>query len=161
MPERVRIRNRQRRLSIDPRPVRRLLEAVLAGEGVAPGRPLEVALLRDGALAEMNARFRGRPGPTDVLSFPADPRGWPPEEPRPLGEIVVSVDRACEQAAARGLAPARELERLLVHGALHLTGYDDHTPAERARMRRREERYLRLARGRQAPGARRARGREG
>jgi len=143
VPERVRIRNRQRRSSIDVRAIRRLLARVLAGEGVADDRPLEVALLRDRALATMNARFRGREGPTDVLSFPADPRGWPAEEPRPLGEVVVSIDRACAQAAARSVPVARELARLLVHGTLHLIGYDDHAPADRARMRRREGRYLR------------------
>ncbi|MFH1143132.1 MAG: rRNA maturation RNase YbeY [Candidatus Eisenbacteria bacterium] len=143
MAERVRIRNRQRKLTLDRPALRRLLGDVLTGEGIGGDRTVEVAVLRDAPMAELNARFRQRAGPTDVLSFPTDPSGWPCGEPMPLGEVIVSIDRACDQAAERGICARAELERLLVHGLLHLIGYRDHSPAERARMRRRENRYLR------------------
>ena len=143
MARRVHIQNRQRSRSVDRRQLADLVERVLLGEGAPPERELTVVLLRDGPVAELNERYRQRRGPTDVLSFPSDPVGWPPEEARPLGEVIVSVDRASEQAAERGEPFERELGRLLVHGTLHLLGYRDDTRTARARMRRRENRYLR------------------
>jgi len=94
-------------------------------------------------MAELNARYRDRSGPTDVLSFPTDDEGWPAEEPPLLGMVIVSVDRAWDQATERGLAVEEETRRLVAHGALHLLGYGDTTSRERSRMRRREDHYLR------------------
>ena len=139
---RVRVQNRQRRLSVDSRALARAMRRVLDGEGADPTAQLGLVLLRDGPMATLNARYRDRAGPTDVLSFPGDPEGWPEEEPPWLGEVVVSVDRALAQAGERRLPVAEELARLCVHGVLHLLGYRDDTPAARARMRRREARYL-------------------
>jgi len=145
-PPRAHIRNRQRALSIDARAVRRLAARVLAEEsGGAAG--VGIVFVRDGVIAELNARYLGKPRPTDVIAFPADPTGWPNEEPASLGEVVVSVDRAREQARERGLRVRQELHRLIVHGILHLCGYRDATPRQRRRMRRREDRYLRAPRG--------------
>ncbi|MBD3236985.1 MAG: rRNA maturation RNase YbeY [Candidatus Eisenbacteria bacterium] len=141
-PQRVRLLNRQRRLKVDRAPLCALADDVLRGEGVAAQTEVTVVLVRDGAMAELNARFRDRPRTTDVLAFPTDSSAWPEEMPSLLGEVVVSTDRAAAQAAERGIAPARELARLVVHGLLHLLGYDDQTPRDRARMRRREDRYL-------------------
>ncbi len=140
--QRIFVQNRQRRLTTDREAIRRLIEKVLVGEGAEPESTLEVALVRDAAMADLNLRFRSRREPTDVLAFPADLTAWPPGEPRALGEVIVSVDRACAQAAERGLRPRSELARLLVHGTLHLLGYRDDTSAGRARMRRRENHYL-------------------
>ncbi|MBM3318043.1 MAG: rRNA maturation RNase YbeY [Candidatus Eisenbacteria bacterium] len=148
-PPAVLIRNRQRKWKVDAARLRRLIARVLAGEpgGELGGEQAGVGLVlwRDEPVARLNARYRSRSGPTDVLSFPTDPEGWPPGEPRPLGEVVISVDRAAAQACERGLRLAAELDRLAVHGVLHLLGYDDDTPARRARMRRREDRHLRAA----------------
>lgn len=142
----VHIRNRQRRWPVDAARLRRLAARVLAGEPAAAAGEVTLVLVRDAPMAALNERFRGRKGPTDVLSFPSDPAGWPPGEPRPLGEVVVSVDRAAEQARERGLRRQAELDRLVVHGILHLVGYRDERAAERARMHRREDHYLRPAR---------------
>ena len=85
----------------------------------------------------MNARFRGRNEPTDVLAFPygndADGIG---------GEIVVSAETAERVAAAVDETPERELLRYCVHGLLHLCGYRDGTPAERKRIDAVQEGYL-------------------
>jgi rRNA maturation RNase YbeY len=139
----VHIQNRQRRRKIDRPRLARLITRVLDGEGIPAERDVTLVLLRDGPVAELNARYRRREGPTDVLSFPSDPRGWPPGEPRPLGEVVISIDRACAQATERGATLGAELARLAVHGVLHLAGFRDDSAAARARMRRREDRYLR------------------
>jgi probable rRNA maturation factor len=139
----VQIRNRQRRWPVDVARLRRLVARVLAGEAADPQAQVGIVLWRVGPVAALNARFLGRSGPTDVLAFPSDPHGWPPAEPRPLGEVVVSVDRAKAQARERGLRLQTELDRLVAHGVLHLLGHRDDNAAARARMRRREDRYLR------------------
>jgi probable rRNA maturation factor len=142
-PQRVRLQNRQRKLRVDRARLRALVEKVLADEAADPRAAVTIVLLRDGAVGELNARFRGVARPTDVLAFAVDPCGWPAEEPPLLGDVVVSTDRAVAQAHERGISPERELSRLVTHGLLHLLGYEDDTASQRARMRRREDRYLR------------------
>lgn len=139
----VRLLNRQRRLKVDSAALRALVASVLAGEAADPRAAVTIVLLRDAAVAELNARFRRVDRPTDVLAFPVEDSAWPEEEPPLLGEVVISTDRAVAQAHERGISPERELGRLVVHGMLHLLGYDDGTARDRARMRRREDRYLR------------------
>jgi probable rRNA maturation factor len=142
------------------RAVARALEA--AG---AP-RPASIGLVLsdDRELAELNAAHMGTAGPTDVLSFPLLPPdafpshggrietafALPPRARLHLGDIVVSVERALEQAErGRGgwtgdirWAPADELRLLVVHGALHVCGWDHAEPAEQAEMRRLEAELL-------------------
>ena len=100
---------------------------------------VSVVLVDDDAIAEMNQLYRGIDAPTDVLSFPQ----WdavdlattqPLEAPLPLGDIVVSVPRAASQAREYGHSRRRELSFLVVHGLLHLLGYDDQTPDAAATM---------------------------
>jgi probable rRNA maturation factor len=93
-----------------------------------------VVLGDDRLLRDLNARYRGKPHRTDVLSFPMESGG----PYRVLGEIVISTDRAVAQARARRLGLAEEVARLLVHGLLHLFGYEHGTESGRRRMRRRE-----------------------
>jgi len=100
-----------------------------AAEHVLPGRKVVVALVDDETIAELHERYLGVAGPTDVLSFPH-------------GEIVVSGDTARREAKTRGIPPLRELVLYVVHGALHLAGYDDKTPKARKRMRAAERRIL-------------------
>ena len=141
-PARVRLLNRQRRLKLDAAALRALAERVLAGEGAAADAAVEIVLVRDGAIRDLNGAYLSKPVPTDVLAFPTDRTAWPAGETPLLGSVVVSTDRAAAQAAERGLCPAHELERLVAHGVLHLLGYCDGTPGARARMHRREDRYL-------------------
>lgn len=99
---------------------------------------LSLVFLRDDAMRPLNRDWRGKDRTTDVLSFPQ------PERPggRALGDVVVSVDAAERQARERGHRLEAELLRLLVHGYLHLLGYDHERGAEDARLMRREERRL-------------------
>jgi rRNA maturation RNase YbeY len=95
---------------------------------------VEVTVGDDALLADLNRKYRKSRGPTDVLAFPI---GRGPGEPRELwlwGEVYVSVDRAREQAAQRGVSLGEELAVLVAHGLLHLAGYEDDTAAGRARM---------------------------
>ncbi len=108
---------------------------------------LSVVLTDDAGIAELNRQFRGIDAPTDVLSFPQlDPSGpaapLPEGEPLPLGDVVVSLPRAEEQAREYGHSRERELGFLLVHGLLHLLGYDHETPDEAAAMEERQDAVL-------------------
>jgi probable rRNA maturation factor len=84
------------------------------------GVSVEVRMVDDAEIARLNAEFLGLPGPTNVLSFPAED----PERPGYLGEIALSVDTLFREAVLYGQDPASHLVRLLAHGLLHLAGYD-------------------------------------
>jgi probable rRNA maturation factor len=108
--------------------------------GCPPGR-LSLAFLRDAALARLHGRFLGDPSPTDVITFPAAPAEGA------AGEICVSVDAACRRAGRSARRLSGELTLYLVHGWLHLAGYDDTEAGARRAMRRAEARALRLLAG--------------
>lgn len=109
--------------------VRRAAAAALE-HGGRPGIGLGVVFVADERLAAMHAEHLDDPSPTDVITFDLGE-----DDAGPAGELYVSVDRARAVAAARGVEPARELALYVVHGALHLCGFDDHAPRERAAMR--------------------------
>ena len=112
-----------------PDRVRRWAAAALAGRGPAE---LTVRLVGEAEMARLNAVYRGRSGPTDVLAFPAEP-GLPVDPPL-LGDVVLCVPVARRAAAELGRDPAYHLAHLVVHGVLHLLGHDHHAPEEARRM---------------------------
>lgn len=114
---------------------RAVREALL--EGGAPGRELSVVFVRAATLTRMHAELLGDGGATDVISIELGSQGGGPS-----GELYVSVDRAREVAAVRGLSLERELLLYVVHGTLHLCGFDDRRARDRARMRAAERRVL-------------------
>ena len=110
---------------------------------------LSIVVTDDDTLRELNRRYRGNDAPADVLSFGPDGGEafvTPPGSPRQLGEVLISYTMAQRQAEESGRPVAEELEHLLVHGSLHLLGFDHEGAAERRVMRAREEAIL----GRQA-----------
>ena len=111
---------------------------------------VEISLVSDPAIRRVNAEFRGKNKPTDVLSFPAQeftrtrvPRlvsDWPQTGPLPLGDIMISIPTARRQAREIGHSVQDEFYRLLSHGVLHLLGYDhERSRAEEKRMIARED----------------------
>ena len=84
------------------------------------GTSVEIRFVDDAEIARLNGEFLGMPGPTNVLSFPADD----PLRPEYLGEIALSVDTLSREAALYGQHPHAHLVRLLAHGFLHLAGYE-------------------------------------
>jgi probable rRNA maturation factor len=106
--------------------------------GVNPMAELSMLLVEEPYMAELNHRWMGKQGPTDVLAFPMDeldadrgPGVDPAEsEPALLGDIVLCPPVAARQAGAAGHAEADELHLLTVHGVLHLLGYDHAEPEE-------------------------------
>jgi probable rRNA maturation factor len=104
---------------------------------------LSLALVANGEIAKLNRKYRHKRKPTDVLSFPADDTSAGPH--RLLGDVVISVDRAEEQAKAGGWTLEEEIDRLLIHGILHLLGYDHERSKKEARVMRAMERKISLA----------------
>jgi len=114
----------------------RLARETLAGEGVGGSVELSVSFVDDDEMADLHLRYMDEPGPTDVLSFPLDDiddRGV-----RLLGDVVIAPAVAARNHPSD---PAAELRLLLVHGILHVLGYDHQEDAERAQMWARQERY--------------------
>jgi probable rRNA maturation factor len=112
---------------------RRLLDALRMRDA-----ELSLLLVSDAVMRRLNREWRGKDHPTDVLSF-AQAAGTGGAPPGLLGDVVISVDTARRQAAARAASLGSELDRLLIHGVLHLLGYDhDRSPTEARRMQRRE-----------------------
>lgn len=113
---------------------------------------LTLYITDDAEIRTLNRAFRRTNAPTDVLAFPAletkrkrqniAPRAVPAAARNYLGDIVISYDRARTQARDAGWRIADELEFLAVHGILHLLGYDDTTPRQRARMWKRQAKIL-------------------
>jgi rRNA maturation RNase YbeY len=125
------------------RTAKRLLEALHLQEA-----ELSLLLVSDRVMHALNRDWRGKDRPTDVLAFPQDGvHAARPDAPteRLLGDVVISVDTARTQAAEIGHPLRAEGERLLVHGLLHLLGYDhERSAAEARRMQRKERALLRV-----------------
>jgi rRNA maturation RNase YbeY len=118
------------------RSARRLLDALRRGEA-----ELSVLLVSDREMRRLNRAWRGRDRPTDVLSF-AQAEGEGAAPAGLLGDVVISLETAKRQAGERGVAVGEEAERLLIHGVLHLLGYDHEVSDREARRMQRRERAL-------------------
>jgi probable rRNA maturation factor len=145
MPTRpVSISNRHPHLRLDRRAVARIIHTLDAHAenflgGTPPGE-LSVVFLTDAALAKLHADFLADPTATDVITFEGDPAAGV------AGEICVSADAALRQTRGRRADFSAELTLYLVHGWLHLVGYDDLVPAKKRAMRRAEARALKTLR---------------
>jgi probable rRNA maturation factor len=131
---RILVSNRQRAPIDEGALVTAAIEC-LRGEGVGLCE-LSVSLVTDEEMADLHLRYAGEEGPTDVLSFPMDEVDE--EGVRLLGDVVLAPAVA---AANNPADPSAELRLLLVHGILHLLGYDHEGERERAEMWARQERY--------------------
>ncbi len=139
----IEVVNRQRLARIDARRVATLANATLDAIGRS-GANLTVAFVRDRVIKALNNKFRGSDRTTDVLSFPALDEGKKTSGPHFIGsdslqhtgDIVVSTDTALKQAGDAGHSLAHEVDELVIHGVLHLCGYDHET--DRGKMNRLE-----------------------
>lgn len=133
---RVDVANEQSLLDVDPKRLRLAVRRVLQAEGFQRGA-VSIAVLDDAGIQPLNARYLGHDYPTDVLSFVLEKSDDALE-----GEILVSAETAQRDAARFGWRPEDELLLYVIHGALHLAGYDDLEPALQAQMRQREREHL-------------------
>lgn len=130
----IQVFNAHPRTRLRREPIAGSVNDVLRGEKVGLAT-INVVLVSDPELLRMNREHLGHDYLTDVITFVIDER--------PLeAEIYISVDRAREQAFDHGIGLYQEIQRLAIHGALHLAGYDDATDVERKRMHQLENHYL-------------------
>lgn len=145
----IAIANRHPRLRIDRRAILRVIETLDAGRADfrdgCPDGELSLVFLTDDALAKLHADFLDDPSTTDVITFEGNAAiGF-------AGEICVSADTAHAYAKAHGHDFATELTLYLIHGWLHLAGYDDLQPAKKRVMRRAEARAMHLLQQKRVP----------
>ncbi len=142
----VDILNRQRKVAFGPDLRRRVKEAAreaLAAGGWQGPAEVSVCLVDDAGIAELNRRYRGEDGPTDVLAFPQDAATPGGDGLAHLGDVVISLERAQAQNADLGA----ELELLVIHGILHLLGHDHADATDAERMRECERKAMRRLSG--------------
>ncbi len=141
------VANRQRKIGISSEYVRLVASSVLEGES-ARFDEVSIAFVSDRTMRRINKTFAGLDETTDTLAFELGPE--PVKEGtkqkatagKSVGEVVVCIDRAIAQSQRYRVSLEKEVARLLIHGLLHLCGYDDSTKARRARMHSRENRYI-------------------
>lgn len=132
----IEVANEQSALEIDPEWLVTLARHVLLAEGVDQAS-ISVALVDNATIHRLNRQFLEHDYPTDVITFPLS------EEDEPLtGEIVLSTEYACSEAEEYQWSPRQEAALYLVHGLLHLCGYDDAEEEDRRMMHRRQEQLL-------------------
>jgi len=129
--------------------VRRTAQTVLKAEGVAPPYEVSLVFTDSETVKQLNRDYRGVDEPTDVLAFYMLPQkevddsfALPPDGVTRLGEVIISYPKAVAQAKKQGHSPERELALLVIHGILHLLGYDHEEPEEESKMRERERELL-------------------
>ena len=132
----VEITNRQAALSIDEDRLRAAVRAVLLEEGVLDAA-VGIAVVDDLTIQDSNRRFLNHDYATDVLTFALEQ-----DEHRLEGELMISAETAAASAAEYGWSAADELLLYVIHGTLHLAGYDDRDGDSLAEMRAQERRHL-------------------
>lgn len=145
--EAIEVINRQRLHRIDRRGLALLARAVLDAIGETEST-LSIIIIRDPEMQRLNLAWRGIDQPTDVLSFAyhesetdEDPSSDPAGAGRNLGDLVISVETAARYAIKYEISFEREIEQLVIHGTLHLAGYDHET--DQGQMNRLEKRLRR------------------
>lgn len=133
----VLISNRQEQMAIDLDYVKEVALEIMKFEASPENAELSIVFCDDDFIQKLNNDYRGKNEPTDVLSFPIDEENFEPEI-RMLGDIVVSTETAARQAESLKHPPMLEIVFLLIHGLLHLHGYDHIQKLERRKMRDRE-----------------------
>jgi len=132
----IELNNRQSAVEVDPKRLVAGVHKVLHGERIARAE-ISLAVVDDETICRLNRQYLGHDRATDVLGFVFEHAG-----DRLEGEIVASAETAARTAAQYDWATADELLLYVIHGALHLVGYDDTTDEDLARMRQRERHYL-------------------
>jgi probable rRNA maturation factor len=137
------------RADINPSALEAFAEAILTAEGVDDGAALALTFVSTEDIADLNERFMGKAGPTDVLSFPIEDAspGHPPHAvdggpPLVLGDIFICTDVVDAHAAEYGVSFDEELYLMVAHGVLHILGWDHVAESEAVAMESRESMHL-------------------
>ena len=135
----IAIASPQEAVPIDRKRLREIVQSVLDGESIVDAE-ISVAFVDNPTIHALNKRYLNHDEPTDVLSFPLSDPG----AKKLSGELVIGAEVALEQAVDRRHDVQAELALYVIHGLLHLCGYDDKSEKNELVMRERERHYLRL-----------------
>ncbi len=141
----VAVKNLQRKIPLNLAQASKIAKTILLHEGVKKAN-LSIAFVSSQKIRALNKKFLKREYVTDVLAFDLKGNGVPSKKRRKvspvLGDIVISTDAAIQNANDYKSPLAREVVLYIIHGILHLLGYDDHSPRETKRMRKKEQELL-------------------
>jgi len=118
--------NLQRKIKLDTTPLKVFVSSLGTQIDDVAGKDFSVAFISDRRMKELNGFFRGKDSTTDVLSFTHEPDEFDNDQTN-LGDIVISVEQAQKQAKENRLTLENEIKQLILHGLLHLCGYDHET----------------------------------
>ena len=117
-----------------PKPLKKIAQTILDALGCPDGE-LSILLLDDPQIAVLNKDYLQREGPTNVIAFPMQEGAFAEINPDLLGDVVISLETAAKEGLAAGVSMEERLEELMIHGILHLFGYDhERSEKEAARM---------------------------
>lgn len=122
----IEVVNRQRKITINRQIYKKFVENLLSQTAEIRNRFFTVAFVSDKKMRQLNRRFRGKDKTTDVLSFPFQSDKFNRDENN-LGEIIISAEQAAKQAEENHVDFETEIKQLILHGVLHLRGYDHET----------------------------------
>ena len=122
----IEVVNRQRKIPVDPEKWQLFTSRALKAAPAAAAN-VTIAFVSDRQMRELNRQWRGKTGTTDVLSFPAGEDEYANPDGSNLGDVVISLEQAARQAKEHDLTVDEEIAQLILHGLLHLCGYDHET----------------------------------
>ncbi|MBC8433367.1 MAG: rRNA maturation RNase YbeY [Desulfobacterales bacterium] len=128
----VLIDNRQNRYKIPLKKIQKKAQAVLSALDCPDGE-LSLLVVDDPQIAKLNKKYLNRNGPTNVIAFPMRQGEFANLTPQLLGDVVISVETAAREAKKSGISMQERFTQLLVHGVLHLFGYDHEENKQQAR----------------------------
>ena len=141
------IKNQQKIIPVEAKKIKKAAERILASLRIS-GYELSVLLLDNKGIRAVNKKYLNRNRPTNVISFSLTEGEFGNINPHVLGDVVISVEKALEQAETRGTSLEEELTFLLIHGILHLVGYDhEKKGSEREKMRKKEKEVYKVVMG--------------
>ncbi|NOY76613.1 MAG: rRNA maturation RNase YbeY [Calditrichaeota bacterium] len=135
---RIKVFKNKYRLPIKRQEVVKIIETVVGGESPGLEGEISVIFLPNDSIRELNRSFLNHDYPTDVIAFNLEENPGKTVE----GEVYIGFERAREQAREFGVSYRNELHRLVIHGVLHLLGWEDDSPEKKQKMTARENDYL-------------------
>lgn len=135
------IKNLQDKVPVSPKKARKTVQKVLSTEGVRKSGEITLCFVNNKKIKELNLKYLGRNNPTDVIAFNiTDPK----DKKNIFADIAISSDTAVENARAFHTTPLFELYLYVIHGVLHILGYDDRKQTDKLAMRKKESKYLKV-----------------
>jgi probable rRNA maturation factor len=132
----ITIINLQNKVPVNSKRVKKTVQKVLSSEGIKKSGEITVCFITDREIRALNRKYLGRNNPTDVMAFNlSGPQG----QGKICADIAISTDTAIHNAAIFGTSPLFELYLYVIHGVLHILGYDDKTKNEQLIMRKKEK----------------------